>query len=92
MKLINENAPKAVKEQQMENYFARKVAIDASMSLYQFLVRHTTEGQRRARLAARCSAVAESSVAHSSAILFLRLLSAAFVARFKFAAVPRAKC
>lgn len=41
MKLISENAPKAVKEQQMENYFARKVAVDASMSLYQFLVRHT---------------------------------------------------
>ena len=41
MKLINDNAPKAVKEQQMENYFARKVAVDASMSLYQFLVRHT---------------------------------------------------
>lgn len=38
MKLINDYAPKAVKEQEIDNYFARKVAIDASMSLYQFLV------------------------------------------------------
>jgi 5'-3' exonuclease len=46
MKLISEHAPKAVKEQQMENYFARKVAIDASMSLYQFLVSPRAELSR----------------------------------------------
>jgi flap endonuclease-1 len=50
MKLISEHAPKAVKEQQMENYFARKVAIDASMSLYQFLVsRERSWAERRAQ-------------------------------------------
>lgn len=38
MSLISEHAPKAVKEQEMENYFGRKVAVDASMSLYQFLI------------------------------------------------------
>lgn len=52
MKLISENAPKAIKEQQMENYFARKVAVDASMSLYQFLVR-TNTAQRRMRWTTR---------------------------------------
>lgn len=38
-KLIADNAPTAVKVQKFENYFGRKIAIDASMSLYQFLVR-----------------------------------------------------
>lgn len=38
-KLLADNAPKAMKEQKFESYFGRKVAIDASMSIYQFLVR-----------------------------------------------------
>ena len=38
MKLITDNVPGAVKEQDMKALFGRKVAIDASMSLYQFLV------------------------------------------------------
>ncbi|NXS12230.1 FEN1 endonuclease, partial [Neodrepanis coruscans] len=37
-KLISEAAPGAVREQDIKSYFGRKVAIDASMSLYQFLV------------------------------------------------------
>ncbi|CAN6467481.1 unnamed protein product [Victoria cruziana] len=37
-KLIADNAPKAMKEQKFETYFGRKVAIDASMSIYQFLI------------------------------------------------------
>ena len=41
-KLIGDNAPGAVKTQKFENYFGRKLAIDASMSLYQFLVRPLT--------------------------------------------------
>ncbi len=39
MKLITDHAPKAVKEMDMKALFGRKVAIDASMSLYQFMVR-----------------------------------------------------
>lgn len=37
-KLLADNAPKAMKEQKFESYFGRKVAIDASMSIYQFLI------------------------------------------------------
>lgn len=38
-KLIGDHAPSSVKTQKFENYFGRKIAVDASMSLYQFLVR-----------------------------------------------------
>lgn len=37
-KLISDHAPDAIKEHKMENYFGRKIAIDASMSIYQFLI------------------------------------------------------
>eukprot|EP00096_Caligus_rogercresseyi_P009855 TRINITY_DN3442_c0_g1_i1.p1 TRINITY_DN3442_c0_g1~~TRINITY_DN3442_c0_g1_i1.p1 ORF type:complete len:384 (+),score=130.56 TRINITY_DN3442_c0_g1_i1:145-1296(+) len=37
-RLIADVAPEAVKENEIKNYFGRKVAIDASMSLYQFLI------------------------------------------------------
>ncbi|EPS63593.1 hypothetical protein M569_11187, partial [Genlisea aurea] len=37
-KLLADNAPKAMKEQKFESYFGRKIAIDASMSIYQFLM------------------------------------------------------
>jgi flap endonuclease-1 len=37
-KLIADNAPNAIKERQLKQYFGRKIAIDASMSLYQFLI------------------------------------------------------
>jgi 5'-3' exonuclease len=42
MKLINDNAPRAVKEKDIKNFFGQKVAVDASMSLYQFLVSSAT--------------------------------------------------
>ncbi len=38
MKLIHDYAPKAVIEHDIKNYFGRKIAIDISMSLYQFLI------------------------------------------------------
>lgn len=38
MKLLAEECPQAIKEQEMENFTGRKVAIDASMAMYQFLV------------------------------------------------------
>ncbi|PPD82019.1 hypothetical protein GOBAR_DD21050 [Gossypium barbadense] len=37
-KLLADNAPKAMKEQKLESYFGRKIVIDASMSIYQFLI------------------------------------------------------
>ncbi|KAK3865859.1 hypothetical protein Pcinc_028563 [Petrolisthes cinctipes] len=43
-KLIADVAPAAIKENEMKNYFGRKVAVDASMSLYQFLVAVRQEG------------------------------------------------
>lgn len=42
MKLISDEAPEAVKEYTMANYNGRVVAIDASMAIYQFLVRTLT--------------------------------------------------
>mmetsp|Transcript_13396 Transcript_13396/g.26698 ORF Transcript_13396/g.26698 Transcript_13396/m.26698 type:complete len:385 (-) Transcript_13396:204-1358(-) len=37
-KLIQDHAPDALKEQKFENYFGRKIAVDASMHIYSFLV------------------------------------------------------
>jgi len=37
-KLISEKAPGAIREGEMKNYFGRKIAVDASMSIYQFLI------------------------------------------------------
>ncbi|CAO1628475.1 unnamed protein product [Parajaminaea phylloscopi] len=36
--LIQDSAPEAIKEHDIKSFFGRKVAIDASMSLYQFLI------------------------------------------------------
>ncbi|KAJ3478218.1 hypothetical protein NLI96_g9911 [Meripilus lineatus] len=36
--LISEHAPKAIEEHEIKTLFGRKVAIDASMSIYQFLI------------------------------------------------------
>ena len=46
MKLLNEECPEAIKEQEMKNLNGRKIAIDASMAMYQFLiaVRSTSDG------------------------------------------------
>lgn len=43
-KVIADNAPSAVKLNEMKNYFGRKVAIDASMSIYQFLIAIRQDG------------------------------------------------
>ncbi|RKO93681.1 PIN domain-like protein, partial [Blyttiomyces helicus] len=37
-KVIGDHAPDAIKESEIKNYFGRKVAVDASMSIYQFLI------------------------------------------------------
>ena len=44
--MIKENCPDAVKEGEIKNQFGRKVAIDASMSLYSFLVAVRSDGQQ----------------------------------------------
>ena len=38
-KLLADHAPSSIKECEFKGYFGRKVAIDASMSIYQFLVK-----------------------------------------------------
>ena len=37
-KVIGDNAPRAIAEHPLKNYFGRKIVIDASMSIYQFLI------------------------------------------------------
>ncbi|KAF8038603.1 hypothetical protein BT93_B1206 [Corymbia citriodora subsp. variegata] len=37
-KLLADNAPLAIREQTLDSYFGRRIAVDASMSIYQFLV------------------------------------------------------
>ncbi|GKV44242.1 hypothetical protein SLEP1_g51440 [Rubroshorea leprosula] len=37
-KLLADNAPKAIEEHKFESFFGRKIAIDASMSIYHFLI------------------------------------------------------
>ncbi|XP_066591250.1 flap endonuclease 1 [Prorops nasuta] len=43
-KLIADVAPDAIKERELKHYFGRKVAIDASMCLYQFLIAVRSDG------------------------------------------------
>ncbi|RWW20455.1 hypothetical protein GW17_00015435 [Ensete ventricosum] len=43
-KLLADNAPMAMKEQKFEIYFGQKIVINASMSIYQFLVIVPTAG------------------------------------------------
>ena len=38
MKLLSEECPGCVKEQELENFTGRSIAIDASMAMYQFLI------------------------------------------------------
>ncbi len=42
--LLGDAAPGTIKDEQIKNYFGRKIAIDASMSLYSFLVAVRMEG------------------------------------------------
>lgn len=44
--VIAENAPDAVKSGEIKNHFGRKVAIDASMSIYSFLIAVRSDGQQ----------------------------------------------
>ncbi|KAA6411358.1 MAG: flap endonuclease 1 [Lasallia pustulata] len=44
--VINEHAPDAIKNGEIKNHFGRKVAIDASMSIYSFLIAVRSDGQQ----------------------------------------------
>ncbi|KAB2570467.1 DNA repair protein [Lasiodiplodia theobromae] len=44
--IINDNCPGAVKTGEIKNQFGRKVAIDASMSIYSFLIAVRSDGQQ----------------------------------------------
>lgn len=46
MKLIGDYAPSAMKDNEIKSYFGRKVAVDASMSLYQFLIAVRADGSQ----------------------------------------------
>lgn len=43
-KLIADIAPQAIRESEIKHYFGRKIAVDASMCLYQFLIAVRNEG------------------------------------------------
>ncbi|KAK9695824.1 XPG I-region [Popillia japonica] len=45
-KLLADYAPQAIKENEIKNYFGRKIALDASMCLYQFLIAVRSEGKQ----------------------------------------------
>ncbi|XP_030385157.1 flap endonuclease 1 [Scaptodrosophila lebanonensis] len=47
-KLIADLAPQAIRESEIKHFFGRKVAIDASMCLYQFLIAVRSEGAQLA--------------------------------------------
>ncbi|KAL5106391.1 Flap endonuclease 1 [Taenia crassiceps] len=47
-KVVGDYAPKAIKNGEIKSYFGRKVAIDASLCLYQFLVAVRSEGNNLA--------------------------------------------
>ncbi|KAF1973397.1 flap endonuclease 1 [Bimuria novae-zelandiae CBS 107.79] len=44
--IISEHAPDAIKTGEIKNHFGRKVAIDASMSIYSFLIAVRSDGQQ----------------------------------------------
>ncbi|WYZ43202.1 hypothetical protein EsH8_VI_000901 [Colletotrichum jinshuiense] len=44
--IIKEEAPDAIKEGEIKGHFGRKVAIDASMSIYSFLIAVRSDGQQ----------------------------------------------
>ena len=48
--LLQDNAPTCVREQKFESYLDRKVAIDASMHIYQFMVRFFLKTRGRVRV------------------------------------------
>lgn len=68
MKLISEEAPLAIKEQDMEELTGRKVAIDASMAMYQFLIAVRSSGPGGGQAAAMLTNEAGEVTSHIQGI------------------------
>jgi flap endonuclease-1 len=47
-RVLVDHCPNAVKMHEIKSYFGRKIAIDASMSLYQFLIAIRQDGSQLA--------------------------------------------
>jgi hypothetical protein len=60
-KLISDLAPAAIKEETLAELNGRKIAIDASMAIYQFLVRGESHDTGRDR---RCGTTGPSELEH----------------------------
>merc|ERR1739848_6129 len=45
-KVLGDHAPSGMKKNEIKNYFGRKIAIDASMSIYQFLIAVRSDGSQ----------------------------------------------
>ena len=45
--LLQDNAPGAMREQKFDSYLDRRVAVDASMHIYQFMIAVGREGERQ---------------------------------------------
>jgi hypothetical protein len=73
-KLLGDNAPACRRDQKFDNYFGRKIAVDASMHIYQFMVSERWRDElRRPRL----SVPASLSHAHISPHHFFHRSSSA---------------
>lgn len=59
-KLLADSAPQCSKEQKFEDYFGRKIAIDASMHIYQFLVMYSSPAASAAQACAAVLACAQT--------------------------------
>lgn len=44
MKVLSEECPEAIKELELDSFTGRKIAIDASMAIYQFLIAVRSNG------------------------------------------------
>ena len=63
-KLLAEEAPESIKETEFDNYTGRKIAIDASMAMYQFLIAVRTSGPGGGSVAANLTNEAGEVTSH----------------------------
>ncbi|KAI6684494.1 hypothetical protein NL676_030407 [Syzygium grande] len=85
-KLLADNAPKAMKEQKLERYSGRRIAVDASMSIYQFLVKLWLGGRGTQKLTNEAGQV----TSHLQGMLYrtVRLLEAGIQPVYVFDSQP----
>jgi len=70
-KLISDNAASSIKEKELANYFGRTIAIDASMTIYQFMIAVRSGGEALTNEAGEVTSHLQGVV--SRAIRFLEL-------------------